>query len=1320
MEEQKKGCSTSNQFPTENIATTVQQLMPSHDENSSEVEIVTGAVEEQDTENECNILAVEVLNGTQYIKYMQNGEVFYISYDDYRLFDEALRTNSQDQYSVEVHQSGTEMSGHETSQDEQSSMNSECNSVENVVGADALQVDNSSPSVGSEQESNVVFTPQQISTSNNAELVERIINTPAVPPTAETTLIASNLKLVNPIPQPQQVQRTIILPMNSNSTAPITVSVPIQAQNSPLLSEGASVVQSQQGGASVLIDTNTSLNGSNVRTTTPTSIINHALFAHPKVKAHSPVAGNSRFKSPRASTPSSLWHKTQTLNVAKSVLKQGVQQQQQQYAIVSNQAVSSVRLVKPQQQQPTSELQTLIYTPGTRQISVGGQVINKTTETRDAASANSSLIDNGTSDNSDKSVEQIQSPAVGKLVVNNVKCAASGDGPNQRINAELFQDQYGRPYVKLQNSEYILLPQRNISDGIIQNPVRVSKISGGGKNNSQDNATGIHSTGGTDQAASSPNQNLLSSRNWKHAENKYGPLERQSIHQNPTIKTGKNQSIILSLRSPLVSSQSSSGSGQISVSKRTPPANMKVLPGERVNCLCKNCGCASQNYVSCDACKKPLTPDCKWVIRSSIEVDKKKFYTSKLQQQQQKMTKAILNGGRLKNKSMAVRNEPAKPEMVTISSDEDEDNEDHSSVFSNTSVSNTSQNVDVSCMPSVGESPCSSRLPSMSESPCPSPPIQLNRRQRMEDQTGNIPCSKKPRLNAAKLTMNDADLVVTSAVASNPVCVFTCRSIRIGTANCSSNDFVSLDKFSCRFVITWENRNHRLLIKTDEIVKVEFCNARSFPSIALLLIPSATQKIRTAMKMKIGDQHWYDPDSPNQAHKRIIFILTNGLDTVQSNALALLNEIITEKRGQGKKILESVDADFMNHILYMTSGVDKLIASPQTPTIRTRLQTGASSASAESHLDSKSNSSVPMYKLFTYPPPPATGAITVTNEDLNCLNELEFLNDVIIDFYLKYFLMEKLSEEVRAKTHIFSSFFYKRLTQKPQKGKEDTNLSLMVRRHGRVKQWTRKVDIFSKDYLIIPINENAHWYLAIICFPSLMEPVVVSEVHPKEVECLLSVNPEISSSEVKEPLPPVVIAAAETAALEVKPEQPMETDQDDEEEEEENDPADEEEVDKLEESLSDDQMTDADTSLVSNEAVRTFRRASKRSCILIMDSLKCSLRCNVMKILRGYIQVEWDTKKATAEGARVFDNKTMFGYCANVPQQTNYSDCGIYVLQYVESFFENPITNFFFPLKGLEQWFALEKAQKKREYLRNLLLELQEKYGKKNAKGQNK
>ena len=54
----------------------------------------------------------------------------------------------------------------------------------------------------------------------------------------------------------------------------------------------------------------------------------------------------------------------------------------------------------------------------------------------------------------------------------------------------------------------------------------------------------------------------------------------------------------------------------------------------------------------------------------------------------------------------------------------------------------------------------------------------------------------------------------------------------------------------------------------------------------------------------------------------------------------------------------------------------------------------------------------------------------LSRDDLICLNEGEFLNDNIIDFYLQYVYYEKLSEEDRKRTYLFNSFFYTRLTRK--------------------------------------------------------------------------------------------------------------------------------------------------------------------------------------------------------------------------------------------------------------------------------------------------
>lgn len=49
----------------------------------------------------------------------------------------------------------------------------------------------------------------------------------------------------------------------------------------------------------------------------------------------------------------------------------------------------------------------------------------------------------------------------------------------------------------------------------------------------------------------------------------------------------------------------------------------------------------------------------------------------------------------------------------------------------------------------------------------------------------------------------------------------------------------------------------------------------------------------------------------------------------------------------------------------------------------------------------------------------------------------------------------------------------------------DSALSPGQKRHARVKNWTKNVNLFEKDFIIIPINEHCHWFLAIICFPNL-------------------------------------------------------------------------------------------------------------------------------------------------------------------------------------------------------------------------------------------
>lgn len=69
-------------------------------------------------------------------------------------------------------------------------------------------------------------------------------------------------------------------------------------------------------------------------------------------------------------------------------------------------------------------------------------------------------------------------------------------------------------------------------------------------------------------------------------------------------------------------------------------------------------------------------------------------------------------------------------------------------------------------------------------------------------------------------------------------------------------------------------------------------------------------------------------------------------------------------------------------------------------------------------------------QLLIYPP--GVGGLSINTEDYLCLAQEQFLNDVIIDFYLKYLVLN-LPEEKKEKVHVFSTFFYKRLTTKPLK-----------------------------------------------------------------------------------------------------------------------------------------------------------------------------------------------------------------------------------------------------------------------------------------------
>uniref|UniRef100_A0A1A7XX70 EFR3 homolog Ba n=1 Tax=Iconisemion striatum TaxID=60296 RepID=A0A1A7XX70_9TELE len=283
-------------------------------------------------------------------------------------------------------------------------------------------------------------------------------------------------------------------------------------------------------------------------------------------------------------------------------------------------------------------------------------------------------------------------------------------------------------------------------------------------------------------------------------------------------------------------------------------------------------------------------------------------------------------------------------------------------------------------------------------------------------------------------------------------------------------------------------------------------------------------------------------------------------------------------------------------------------------------------------------------RLIQYPLVPCKGRITVTEEDLACLEPGEFLNDVIIDFYLKFLLLEGIGGTVAQRSHVFSTFFYKQLSRRRGAGEDDApSVPDRHTRHQRVKTWTRHVDIFTKDFLFVPVNQEAHWFLVVVCFPGL------EEVRIEEFQTQAAGGPE---------------KPAGNLSLGLKASQPPES-----------------------------------TQLGCRRSTVT-----RRPCMLVMDSLKLSYHENVCRLIRDYLQVEWEVRRKTP---RLFTCHSMKSCNCRVPQQDNSSDCGLYLLQYVESFLQNPVVHFDLPVR-LESWFPRQRVRQKREEIRRLIMRLQQ------------
>ncbi|KAI0810501.1 hypothetical protein GGR55DRAFT_678461 [Xylaria sp. FL0064] len=327
---------------------------------------------------------------------------------------------------------------------------------------------------------------------------------------------------------------------------------------------------------------------------------------------------------------------------------------------------------------------------------------------------------------------------------------------------------------------------------------------------------------------------------------------------------------------------------------------------------------------------------------------------------------------------------------------------------------------------------------------------------------------------------------------------------------------------------------------------------------------------------------------------------------------------------------------------------------------------------------------------------PSTGKnrATIDKDDIQRLDEGQFLNDNIIIFYLRYLQksLEEKDAELAKRIYFHNTFFYDKL--KPTKNGQGIN-------YDSVKSWTSKVDLFSKDYIIVPINEYTHWYVAIICNAPKLIPrlthhgqagasrdavIATSDVEgaPRESSRTPARSGgsmgDINSEHVAPSAPDTVVESlrrmsiyspvhpdcvtkhkaeitAEEGAAQVSP------------------PLDHEVFE-----IKDSEKPEVEVEHIATAAnPQTRRKTGKRQSvgprrydpseprIITLDSLGAS-HSPTCSYLKQYLIAELKDKK----GIEIPTPGAMGTTAKDVPEQTNHCDCGLFLLGYIRQFLRGP------------------------------------------------
>lgn len=92
--------------------------------------------------------------------------------------------------------------------------------------------------------------------------------------------------------------------------------------------------------------------------------------------------------------------------------------------------------------------------------------------------------------------------------------------------------------------------------------------------------------------------------------------------------------------------------------------------------------------------------------------------------------------------------------------------------------------------------------------------------------------------------------------------------------------------------------------------------------------------------------------------------------------------------------------------------------------------------------------------------------VQILRKDIKTLVGINWLNDEIVNAYMHLLVMRGQQKGYK-KVYAFNTFFYPKVRENG---------------YSSVRRWTRKVDIFSYNFLLVPVHLGNHWCLGIVDF----------------------------------------------------------------------------------------------------------------------------------------------------------------------------------------------------------------------------------------------